>query len=549
MSTSRAAQLQATGLCFNYGAEPLLEAFTHTLSGTERLGIVGPNGAGKTTLLRLMTGELAPTAGTVALVPPDSTVGHLRQVLQTAPGQTAEEYLREQTGLAAAEQELDEASAGLSAGWGEEGASRYDQALRRYLALGGPEFEAGSTRVLADVGLGERALAQQVNSLSGGERSRIGLAAVLLARHDVLLLDEPTNDLDRAGLELLENFVESFAGPMLIVSHDRTFLERVLTGVLEIDQHTHRIQFYDGGWSSFESERAVAVQRAEVSYEEYEMERRQLAARSVEVSNRLAKGVRAAKNHPDNDTSLRNARLERTEKRSADASKHKRALDRLAEVPKPWQPWELKFQLAQSARTGDLVVELQNVRRQQGSFQLGPLSFAIHAGERIRVEGENGSGKSTLIDLLTGRIESDAGTIRFGQSVRVGTLDQDRRRYASREPVLSLFQDRVGCSLTEARSVLAKFGISQEHTTRLAPTLSPGEHTRVVLAEFQMMQVNVLVLDEPTNHLDLEATQQLEQALSRFSGTLLVASHDRTFVDNLGFDRTLRLTDGLLSVL
>lgn len=543
MVYSHAAQLHATNVQFSRAGNLLIHDLSLTVQGRDRLVLVGPNGVGKSTLLALLSGSLSPSLGSIRRQPEQATVGLLAQEVGAAQAVTVAEFLSSQTGVFQAEAELDSASLALAES-NTDTADRYDRALEQYLSLGGPDFGSRMHDTLAQVGLAQVSVKQEVMTLSGGQRSRLGLAAILLSRFDVLLLDEPTNDLDAEGLELLERFVDTAPIPMVLVSHDQAFIRRTLTGVLELDPHTHGATAYSGSWDAYMHEKKSAETRALHRFEAYQQERANLVDRSREVQSRLDKGIKAAKNHPDNDVSLRNARLERTEQRAGDASKHRRALDRLVEVDKPWQEWALQFRFGAASRSGDRVLQTSAACFTRGSFTLGPVDLDVVAGDRIDIAGPNGSGKSSLIALLLGEVKPTTGSVETGKSVVVGHLDQSRLTYCGSEPLLDTFLERAGCSVNEARSILAKFGLGPGHVARPSNSLSPGERTRAALAQFQLKGVNLLVLDEPTNHLDLAATEQLGQAVSKFSGTLIVVSHDRDFLSKIMFTRRIDVEHG-----
>ncbi|MGI9612815.1 MAG: ABC-F family ATP-binding cassette domain-containing protein [Acidimicrobiales bacterium] len=558
-------QLRATDLTIERSGNLVLADVSVAVGPGDRVGLVGPNGAGKTTLLRALAGELEPMSGSITTTPPDATVGLLHQELESEVGETLAGFLARRVGVADASKRLDQATEALSAGT-PAAIVEHSAALDRWMRLGGADLNARIHTELATVGLDTVAArnadrpSRLAASLSGGERGRLGLAALRLARFDVLLLDEPTNDLDQGGLVELEEFVVASAVPIMLVSHDRRFLERVVTSVVELDPHHRSATTFHDDWLGYLGAKAIARRHAEERYENFRNEATRLEQRAREQRRWAEKGVKREATPKDNDRSLRAARIERSEGLAAKASQLDRARDRLEHVDKPWQPWELQFTIGSAERSGDLVAELRDAVVRLGSFELGPVTVSVTAGDRIAIDGANGTGKTTLVRALLGELTLDAGTQRLGRSVRIGRLDQDRLRLISNEPstnelstdepgltFLERFRNETGLLGDEARSVLAKFGIEAEHLTRPANVWSPGERTRAVLATFQATGVNTLVLDEPTNHLDLPAIEQLEQALDNFAGTLLLITHDRTFRSAVDLTRAISVADGKIT--
>ena len=538
------ASLVARDLSLSFGPSPVLDQVSVTIGPAARIGVVGPNGCGKSTLLRVLAGELAPDAGHVTPLPADATVGYLAQEPVLAPDETAAEALARRTGVAAASTVLDAATAALDAGTASA-VDRYSAALERWMALGGDDLDARVGAVLAQAGLPESVLHQPVGRLSGGQAARVALAAILLARFDLMLLDEPTNDLDFDGLARLERFVAGRDGGVVIVSHDRTFLERTITSVLELDEHSHRATLFNGGWLSYLEERTTARRHAQDAHDTYEARRSELTARARQQRTWATVGARRATKRPDdNDKAQRDFRVNRTEKQAAKVRISEKALARLDPVERPWVPWELRMTITPAARSGDVVARLDRAVIEHGAFRLGPIDLEVRWAERLAILGPNGSGKTTLLSALLGQHVPIAGTHRLGRSVVVGELDQGRARFLTDRSVLASFRTVLAPdppSIAETRSLLAKFGLTASHVDRPARTLSPGERTRASLALFMARGVNCLALDEPTNHLDLPAIEQLEAALGAWEGTLLLITHDRQFLANVPVDTTIEL--------
>jgi ATPase subunit of ABC transporter with duplicated ATPase domains len=537
------ASLQARDITLALGARHILDGVDLLVDPGQRIGLVGPNGVGKSTLLRVVAGQLAPDKGTVSLAPATANVGYLPQEPERAD-ETVREHLERRTGVAAAAAALDATTAALAAGDPEAGEA-YSDALDRWLALGAADFDSRVADVWADLGLPERLLDERLPVLSGGEAARVGLAALFLARFDVFLLDEPTNDLDLDGLALLERFVSGLQAGCVIVSHDRTFLQRTITHVVEIDEFTHASTRYSGGWDAYQREREVARQQAWQAYEEYDSKRSSLAGRSQREREWATQGLSKAKKKPaDNDKNIKAFKINQSEQLAGKAARTEKMMERLDVVEEPREPWQLRMQLAEVERSGDVVGRLQGAVVQRDSFTLGPVDLQVGYGERVVIEGPNGSGKSTLLGALLGEIPLTDGVQWRGPGVVVGRLEQARQQLTDQPTVLAAFMAVTGMQIPEARTLLAKFGIGAEHVNRSAESLSPGERTRLVLALLTAKGSNCIVLDEPTNHLDMPAIEQLEQAMETFAGTVLLVTHDRSLLGNVRRTRTIVLSDG-----
>ena len=533
-----------------------------TVGPGARMGVVGPNGVGKTTLLRVLAGLEPPDAGAVELSPPDATVGYLAQEPERRADESVRDQLRRRTGVAAADAELEAASDALAAGSGPDSpdspdagagpadaTERYGAALARWTSLGAADFDARAEAVAADLGLSRRVLELPTAALSGGQAARVALAAVLLSRFDLILLDEPTNDLDFDGLARLEAFVLGRSGGIVVVSHDRAFLERTITSVLEIDEHARTARLFRGGWTAFLEERATSRRHAEEAYAAYRQERGRLLDRARRERQWATSGVsrekRAAR---DNDKAQRDFRINRTEKLAARSRMTERALERIDAVEKPWEGWDLRFTIGEAPRSGAVVARLEGAVVERGDFRLGPVDLEIRWGDRVAVTGPNGSGKSTLVSALLGRLPLVEGSRWLGPSVAVGELGQERAGFPADAPVLDALLARTGMTVAEGRSLLAKFGLGPAHVGRPFRSLSPGERTRAELAVFQAVGVNLLVLDEPTNHLDLAAIEQLEEALAGYGGTLILVSHDRWLLEAVDTTHRVDVTGGAVRV-
>jgi ATPase subunit of ABC transporter with duplicated ATPase domains len=516
----------------SHGARLLLDRVSLVVGAGSRIGVVGPNGVGKTTFLRLLAGLEAPDSGSILHSPPGLAVGYLPQELDARAGEAPLAYLERRTGVAAAAEEMDRLAARLGDDPGL--AARYHDALERFLALGGGDLAARAAAACAELGLAAR-LDRPLDALSGGEAARVRLAALLVARFDVFCLDEPTNDLDFAGLERLERFATELRGSLVVVSHDRAFLDRTVTRIVEIEEGSGRLREWPGGWSEYEAARERAREAQYRRFAETEERRRELEALVRDRRAQARTGASLGKRTGGADG--RGTHALQTKVRQAT-----RALERLERVDKPFEPWQLQLELAPKSRSGDVIVRLEGAVVERGAFRLGPLDLVLGYGDRLVVTGPNGSGKSTLLGVLLGEVPLAAGRRTRGRVVVVGDLDQGRTRFDDETPLAEAFASAAGMPAGPVRTLLAKFGLGAEDVLRPGATLSPGERTRAALALAAARGVNCLVLDEPTNHLDLPAIEELESSLESFAGTVVLVTHDRRLLERFRPTRELALT-------
>jgi ATPase subunit of ABC transporter with duplicated ATPase domains len=468
--------LAANNVTKAYGADVVLDAISVVVPPGARIGVIGPNGSGKSTLLRVLAGLELPDAGRVERRPPSLTVGYLPQDSSVPT------------------------------------ANATDWRLRKAAARFG-----------LDVPLGRPA-----KELSGGELARAKLGALLVADHDVLLLDEPTNDLDFAGLDVLEHFVSETPNALVVVSHDRAFLEQAVERIVEFEGETRRVREFAGSWDEYERLRELGRRREAEAYARYVDERKRFTGL---LHDRRGQARSAGKMANRRGTHAVMSKVRAAERR----------LGRLERADKPWQPWRLELELDAGRRAGEIVARLAGAVVERGGFRLGPVDLELRHGDRLAVVGRNGSGKTTLLRVLLGELELTAGNRHVGPGVRFGDLEQQRSQFNGPEPLLDAFRDRSGMSTGETRTLLAKFALGADEILRPSASLSPGERTRAGLALLSAQRVNALVLDEPTNHLDLEAIEELEAALEGYRGTVVLVTHDRRLLERFEPTQTLTL--------
>lgn len=478
------ATLVAKDLAAGHGERVLFSGLDLVVAPGDVVGLVGANGAGKSTLLRLLAGLDTPEDGTLSLGPPTATVGHLPQEPDRRPGETVRTFFARRTGVADAQLALDTATQALvDERPGADDA--YATALERWLALGAADLDERAEETAGQLGLSV-SLDQPMTTLSGGQAARASLASLLLSRYDIFLLDEPTNDLDLDGLHRLESFVTGLRAGTVLVSHDREFLTRTVTRVVELDLAQQQVNTYGGGYTSYLEERERARRHAREQYEEYADTKAALQTRAHTQRNWMEKGVKNARRKaPDNDKIGRNARVEATEKQAAKAKQTQRLIERLEVVEEPRKEWELRMEIAAAPRAGAVVATLRGAGLRRGDFRFGPVDLQIDWADRVAITGPNGSGKSTLLAALLGRLPLDTGHAALGPGVVVGEVDQARGRLFGApgpgdraqgdQPLMDAFRACVpDLPPAEVRTLLAKFGLKAAHVLRPARTLSPG---------------------------------------------------------------------------
>ena len=490
------------------------------LNRGEKIGLVGPNGAGKTTLFRMITGEDLPDTGQVA-IEKQVTIGYFNQDVGEMSGRSAVAEVMDGAGpvsiVAAELAELEAAMADPDrADEMDAIIERYGEVQARFDELGGYELEGKAREVLAGLSFSQEMMDMDVGMLSGGWKMRVALARILLMRPEVMLLDEPSNHLDIESLIWLEGFLKGFEGALLMTSHDREFMNRIVTKIIEIDSGS--LTSYSGDYTFYERQRALREKQQEAQFE------RQQAM--------LAKELKF---------------IERFKARASHASQVQsrvKKLDKIERFEPPKRRQLVTFDFPPAPRSGDDVAVLKNVHKGYGSRTIYEgLDLTIRRKERWCVMGVNGAGKSTLLKLVAGATEPDAGTVTVGGSVRMGYFSQHAMDLLDGGKTVfeSLEASFPQASQGSLRALAGCFGFSGDDVEKKCRVLSGGEKARLVMATMLFNPPNFLVLDEPTNHLDLDTKQMLISALSAYEGTMLFVSHDRHFLAALS-NRVLELT-------
>jgi ATP-binding cassette subfamily F protein 3 len=500
----------------NYGYEPVLEDLTLTVYPGEKIGLIGANGSGKTTIFHLITGQERPDRGAVS-VPSRLGIGHLAQVPAATELTVAERLLQGVAHLRCLENQIRQLERRLSKCQAVDSETErllvtYAELVTAFEQAGGYEYKTRIEETVTGLGLTTDKKAP-VNTLSGGERARLELAVVLLQRPDVLLLDEPTNHLDFSALEWLERYISCYSGTAVIISHDRYFLDRTVSRIIEVYQG--RAREFSGNYSFYLEQRDRLHKQA---VREYQTQQKEIKRKEASIK-RLRQWAAAA----DNEKFFR---------RAANIQKQ---IDRMEKVENPDAhlfDYDLRFC---GHRSGKEVLRLDNVSLTLGHRTLfRGLDWQVRYGEKLGLTGPNGAGKTSLIRLLLGELQPDSGCVYTGASLKIGYLPQQPPPLSDEETVLVAFRSIVPqLAESRARALLAKYGFSGDLVFKPLVSLSGGERVRFQLLKMVYTEVNLLILDEPTNHLDLPSVETLEEAVLDYKGTLLVVSHDRRFLNRV----------------
>lgn len=526
--------IELSNVSLNYGfAKSVLDGATMTINSGEKVALVGDNGTGKTSILRLIAGKETPTSGMVSKRR-DATIGYLRQAAPNLKeDMTVRRFIESIYGnLSQMAEEMHE----LEAKMGDPSTTpqeldrvmaRYGKLQDEFLNAGGYDIGPRVDKMAADLKITDL-LEQNYNELSGGQKTITCLARLLLAHPDILLLDEPTNHLDIPTLEWLQDFIKSYSGSVVLISHDRYFLDQTVDRVVSIQDG--KLKSYPGNYTQFA--------------EAYEAER-ELQAQAYVTQQKQIEGMK--------DTIRKNRAwgAQSSEKAYRVAKQMERRIEEMDKVDKPKTQRDIPLKFTQESRSGNDVLSLEGV---EFSYGEGPdelpillgTDMEVQYGDRVCLVGKNGTGKSTILKLILGELEPQAGEVKTGSNVKVGYLPQQVAFEDEEATILQEFQKHFTGSMTEARSTLAAFHFRAEDVFKRLSSLSGGERVRLRFAELIQDDVNLLLLDEPTNHLDIRNREILEQALSEFGGTEVFVSHDRYFINKVA-NRVVELEDGELT--
>ena len=501
--------------------ENLLEGLTFDIQEGECVAILGRNGCGKTTLFNILTGQMDYDEGEV-YVNPHKKLGLISQIPQFPAGFTVEDVLRSAyAGIMKVKSQMEALEQQMHAGATQEQLRQYDNLTNRFQSGGGYEMDVEVDKICNGLGITPEQRVQAFDSLSGGEKTRVNLGRLLLEKTDILLLDEPTNHLDLRSVEWLEGYINSFKGTVLVISHDRYFIDRIADRVIEIaDGHA---EFYSGNYSFYMDEKQA---RFDLQMKQYEQEQAKLKQLGYTVERMKGWGIN-----------------NRTLYRRAMSIQHR--MERIRKTERPKTEKTMKATFGEKDFSGDVVFKLKNMAKAFGDRQLfSDVNLTVEGGERIAILGDNGTGKTTFIKCLLGD-EDCQGKIQFGPTVKWGYLPQIIHFSHPERTLYDTMLYEKNCTPQVARDRLGAFLFQGEDVFKSVGNLSGGEQSRLRLCMLMDEKINLLILDEPTNHLDIASREWVEAAIEEFEGVLLFVSHDRYFIDKFA-ERIWHLEDGAI---
>jgi macrolide transport system ATP-binding/permease protein len=528
--------LSISNITKSYGYHHVLSGVSLLLTQGSRIGLVGANGVGKSTLLKIITGEVEPDSGSVTLFS-GYRLGYLAQTLRAADGHTLEDLITEsQQHILKLEARLRELEAQMTISDALDAVlTEYGEVTEAYERYGGYELESRVDAVLEGLGVAHLPRDREFSTFSGGEKSRVALALLLLQSPDVLLLDEPTNHLDWLSLAWLENYLSGYRGALLIVSHDREFLNRTVNAIVEIDEHKRTSKRYTGDYDAYYAAKLHERQQWEADYAAQQDEIRRLRIEVKEVAHRNDN----YRTHTDGDKFVlgikRDTHANTVSKRVRQAQEK---LNRIMENPIPEPPDQLRFRadFDVEALHGKYPLTVDGLRKQYGTrVILRDVSFTVNAHSRIALVGENGAGKSTLLRLLMGVENADNGDIFFSSAAKIGYLDQEQRTLNPTLNVFEAYAEGMAGTEQQLKSMLLRSGLFRiDDLDKRVGELSVGQQRKLQIARLMVSRANFLILDEPTNHVSFDVLESFEAALKGFPGPIVVATHDRRFLQSFG---------------
>jgi ATP-binding cassette subfamily F protein 3 len=520
--------LQVHQISKSYGAQTILDTITFSVDPNGRVGLVGANGCGKTTLLRIITGEEEADTGTVT-TDADESIGYLPQGIEPLSGQSIAEYiLAGSPALAQAQRALEWHARRMETDTSLPALTNFGEAQHQFEMLGGYRFESRAKSILFHLGLEDASLSDPMDNLSSGQRARVGLAQLLCAEPAILVLDEPTNHLDIQALEWLEGFLASYRGAVLIVSHDRRFLDETVDRILELDLETHHIKEYPGDYSDYQKNKAHALEK---QWEQWKDQQTEVERIQMDIYATKERSLHTERK--TNHDHYRRKAKKVAKRAEAKEKRLQRFLERDERVERPQAASSIQLQFSSMARSGQSVMQLRQVRKCFGEkIVIEGADLELLYGDRVALVGPNGAGKTTLMRMIMGEELPSSGVVKLGVGVRIGYMPQQQEVLDMDKSALDTIHEMAAMPENGVFNFLHYFLLSVDKARQPIGQLSFGERARLMLARLVVSGANFLILDEPINHLDIPSRLQFETALGGFRGTILVSVHDRYFIDD-----------------
>ncbi len=528
----------------SYNGKDILNNISFSINEKEKIGIIGHNGVGKTTLLRIISGEEEPDTGEI-LREENILIGYFKQEFTIhEENYDIESFIKKYIGIDVLEARLHELENEMD--YDQNKIDEYCNIQNEYIRLDGYNISYKLDKVLLGLGLNQEIKSKKIKKLSGGQKEKVMLAAVLLKGTDLLILDEPTNNLDLKSIEWLEKYLKETQCPIMIVSHDRKFLDDIVTKIIEIDYFTRNLIEYPGNYSEYKK---FKQQQEEAKLKRYQEQQEKIGDFKKSINQKKEWAQKGNKQEvSDKDKLARGYLRNRSQILASNAKKIENQISQMEIMDRPKIKNKLNIEIPNSKKEGNTdIIAKDLVSGYDNGFKTEPINLHIKYGERIVITGDNGSGKSTFLKTLIGEQKQIDGQISIGNGIKIGYISQDTKEQNNEsieEYVMNSLKNQKIDNSSIIYTVLNQFNFDYEERTKKYSILSPGERTRLKLAVFSLKDINTLIFDEPTNHLDIEALEAIEEVLKDFNGTVIAISHDRQFIKNIYPNKILEFTKG-----